>query len=275
MHLALALKERGLKPAVLTRGYGRDEVELMSRRLDSVPVVAGPDRLLSGRRAVEQFGADLLLLDDGFQQWRIRKDLDILAIDAATPFGNGHLIPRGTLREPKGEAGRADWIVVTKAHRKPEERTALEEELRRVSPGVPILNADYRPVGLMGWPSGKSVSLDALEGERICTLAGIARPESFEETVKRLGAELVLKVRVRDHHPYTVGELLRIFSRCQRHRIRRIVTTAKDAVRLPGRLVDLLGVDLKGMELWVLEIALEFESDESELLDRIGSLRAG
>ncbi len=284
MHLALALKKRGFKPAVLTRGYGGDEVELMRRRLDSIPVVAGPDRFASGRRAVEQFGADLLLLDDGFQQWRIAKDLDILAIDATAPFGNGRLIPRGTLREPKEEAARADWIVVTKANRKLQEWTALEEELRRIHPGVAILKADHRPVGLAGWPSGRSVSLDLLKGERICTLAGIARPDSFEETVKRLGAEVILKVRVRDHHPYTVAELLRIFGRCRRHRIRRIVTTAKDAVRFPSALADQLGADLKGMapppfgggvELWVLEIALEFESDESELLDRIGSLRAG
>ena len=296
IQLAKGLKAKGYSPAVLTRGYGWDEAKLLADRLSPIPVVVGPDRVASGRRAARDLGADLLLLDDGYQQWRLKKDLEILTVDAGAPFGNGHLIPRGSLREPIPCAARADLIVVTRADLNPGEVKDLKERIRKVSPKAPIFLARYQPTRITKWPSGQELPWSRLQGEPICTLAGIADPKQFETTVERLGAEIGLKIRVQDHHPYSIHEMVRIFARCQQHRIRRIVTTAKDAVRIPGGVGERLGdglrsgvaglgagvagpeagvAGLREVELLVLDVSLAFEPDESELLHRIDSVLAG
>ncbi len=272
MQLAKVFQQRGRTPAVLTRGYGKDEAQLLTERLTPIPVLIEPDRVVSGKRAVREFGADLLLLDDGYQQWRLKKNLEILLVDATAPFGNGHLLPWGTLREPQTAARRADLIVVTKSELNPHGLKQVEEQLRSVNETAPIFFARYKPVGLWRWPSGKEIPLEKMQGQGICSLAGIARPESFEATLKSLGARVALKYRVGDHHAYTTGEMIRLFTRCQKNEIRRIVTTAKDAVRIPKLLVETVGPDLKGLELLVLEVVLEFEPDEGELLHRIDTL---
>jgi len=272
MQLAKNLREQGRMPAVLIRGYGRDEARLLTDRLTPIPVLVNPDRVASGNRAVREFGANLLLLDDGYQQWRLQKDLEILLVHATAPFGNGHLLPWGNLREPRAAAARAGLIVVTKADLNPLGVREAEQHLRRFNKTAPIFFAQYKPAGLWGWPSGKAFSLEKINGQGICTLAGIAHPESFETLLESLGARIAMKVRVADHHPYTTGEMIRLFTRCQRHGIRRIVTTAKDAVRIPKLLTETAGPDLKGLELLVLEVLLEFKPDEGELFHRIDTL---
>ncbi len=275
MRLARGLEQMGRHVAVLTRGYGGDEARLMAQRLAPIPVVVGADRIASGVRAVQEHHADLLLLDDGYQQWRLKKDVEILMVDAHAPFGNGHLIPRGTLRESMGAAGRANLIVIKRTILDSKKDIEAEQAVRRVNPEAPIFFARYRPVGLTQWPSETKVALKSLEGIGVATMAGIAQPEQFEKMVSGLGADVALKYRVRDHHPYSVGELTQWLIGCQRQGIHRVVTTAKDAVRIPKSLAETLGTDLREMELLVLDVALEFEPDESELLHRIDSLLAG
>ena len=279
IQLAKALEKKGHRVAVLTRGYGRDEAKLLKERLDPIPVLVDPDRVASGQKAVKEFRADLLLLDDGYQQWRLKKDVEILMVDATAPFGNGHLIPKGSLREPGEAAVRADLIVMTRADRNPGKLKWIEAQLRKANPTAPVFLAHYRPVGLSSWPQRaapkkKLLSVGGLKGKKVCTVAGIAGPEQFEATVESLGATVALKYRVGDHHPYTTSDMIKMISRCQRHGIRRIVTTAKDAVRFPHLLVKAIGPELKGMEFLVLEVDLEFEPDESQLLHRIDSLLA-
>jgi tetraacyldisaccharide 4'-kinase len=258
--------------AVLTRGYGGDEASLLAEKLKPVPVLVDPDRVASGQKAVKSFGADLLLLDDGYQQWRLKKDLDILMVDASAPFGNRHLIPRGTLREPVSAAARAGLIVIKDGGVTPQQLAKAEAEVRAANNKAPLFIARYKPSHLTVWPSGKEVPLSELKKRRICSLAGIARPEQFEHTLDKLGAQFGLKYREGDHHPYSAGELMRILSRAQRHGIKTVVTTAKDAVKFPSLLVETLGPQLKGMEILVLEVSLEFKPDESQLLHRIDTL---
>lgn len=273
--LAQALTRRGWKVAVLTRGYGQDETHLLTERLDPIPVLVGPDRVEMGNRALGVMGRNLLLLDDGYQQWRLKKDVDILTVDGRHPFGNGHLIPRGSLREPIAEAARADLIVVKRSGQEAPALQALEEQLRALHPKAGLFLMDCPPQGLWSWPSKKPVPLEQLRGERVCTVAGIAHPRQFEATVGSLGARFGMKIRVADHHPYTAGEWVRFLERCRRHRIRRVVTTAKDAVRIPPLLVEAVGRDFKGVEILVLEIGVRLEPSESEFLHRIDSLLAG
>ncbi len=272
LHLAKVFSGMGRRVAVLTRGYGGDEEKLLSGRLAPIPVLVNPDRIASGQKAVREFGADLVLLDDGYQQWRLKKDVEILMVNAEAPFGNGHLIPRGTLREPSAAAGRADIIVIKAETGSLDLARQAEEQIRLHNKTAPVFVAVYKPVSLSAWPLGEKVPLKVIKKSTICSLAGIAKPEQFETELKRLGAEIALRCRVGDHHPYSAGELIRIFSRCRRHGINRLVTTAKDAVRFPALLTKTLGADLKGMEILVLEVDLEFEPDESQLLHRINSL---
>ena len=274
MYFARVFEARGRSVAVLTRGYGRDEVQLMTERLKPIPVVVGPDRLKSGLQAIREYGADLLLLDDGYQQWRIHKDLEILAADAAAPFDNGHLIPRGTLREPKEAAGRADLIILKKGNAGREAWVEGERQIRRFNSRAPLFWMGYRPVGLWSWPFQKTESLEFLKGRKVATMAGLADPGHFEETVRCLGAEVEHRVRVRDHHRYTTAEMIRILSRCLQQGIHTLITTAKDAVRIPKQFLEAAGPDLRGVELFVLEVVPEFEPNESQLLHRIDSLLA-
>ncbi|MBI3322054.1 MAG: tetraacyldisaccharide 4'-kinase [Candidatus Omnitrophica bacterium] len=273
--LAQALRKQGYRVAVLTRGYGGDEQQVLAHRLPEVPVFVGPDRVASGTRAVREAGANLLLLDDGYQQWRLEKDVEILTVDAARPFGNGHLIPRGSLREPPESAARADVIVLKAAGCTPEQVEQARKQVRARNPEGPVFVMDYRPASLWSWPGGEPMPLSRLKGRKVCTLAGIGLPRGFEALVGETGAKAVLRCRFRDHHAYTAGEMIRMFLRCKRHDVQSIVTTAKDAVRLPRMLSDATGPDLKGMEILVLEIEPEFEPNESELLHRIGSLLVG
>ena len=273
IYLARALQEQGRRVAVLTRGYGGDESKLMAERLAPIPVLVDPDRVASGLKAVREHGADLLLLDDGYQQWRLRKDVEILAADSIAPFGNGHLIPRGTLREPPAAAVRADLIVL-KNRSDAQQADRAKGQLQRVNPAAPVFLMNYETDGLWRWPDKKQVSPSSLKGKKVCTLAGIADPKQFEAAVRELGAEVSLKYHVRDHHAYTAGELIRLLSRCHRHKIRTVVTTAKDAVRIPRIFEETVGPDLRETEFWVLEIKPRFEPNESELLHRISTLLA-
>lgn len=275
MHLARLLESKGRRVAVLTRGYGGDEASLLIERLEPIPVLVHPDRVATGDRAVRELGADVLLMDDGYQQWRVRKDLEILMVDGAAPFGNGHLIPRGTLREPVREAARAGVIVVKDSGIPPEARKLLERQLRVHNAKAPILFMRYRPSALWRWNSGEPVPLESLRGRKVSTLAGIGQPSSFEAAIAAQGGKVVLRYRFRDHHPYTAGELIRILNRCRRHEVGTLVTTAKDAVRLPKLLLQSVGQDLRGMDVLVLEITPFFEPNESELHHRIDSVLAG
>ncbi len=275
IQLAKNLQARGRRVAVLTRGYGKDEPRLLAERLDPIPVLVGADRVVTGIKAVKQFGADLLLLDDGYQQWRLKKDVEILMVDATHPFGNGFLIPRGSLREPVHAAARADLIVLTRVDLNPDGLQELKSRLRSLNPTAPIFCAHYRPVELARWPkdsAGGPVSFKELKGKTVCTLSGIAGPKQFEASVQALGAKIAFTYRVGDHHPYTTAGMIKLMNRCQRHGIKKIVTTAKDAARFPNLLVKAVGPELRGLEFLVLEVVLEFEPNESELLHRIDSL---
>ena len=267
IHLARALERRGHRVAVLTRGYGGDESRLMAEQLAPIPVLVGSDRVLNGQRAIQEHGADLLLLDDGYQQWRLKKNVEILTADAAAPFGNGHLIPRGTLREPPEAAARADLIVVKGPRSDP-----AVARIKRLNARAPLFFMSYEPKELWRWPGREEVAFSSLKGKRVCTLAGIADPAQFEAGVEAMGAQPALRYRVRDHHSYTAGELIRMLTRCRRHGILKVITTAKDAVRIPKLFEETVGRNLKETEILVLEITPRFEPNEAELLHRIGTV---
>lgn len=218
--LAEFLKKKGRRPAVITRGYGGsgDEPGLISARLPDVPVIADPDRARAGRRAVET-GADCLIMDDGFQHFRLHRDLDLVCVDAMRPFADDACLPAGTLREPVAGLTRAGVIFLTKVDFIPDERRRdWAVFFATVAPGVPVVPVSY---GLGG----------DFRGKRVLALSGLARPESFEEALRRQGAD-VAALRYADHHVFTPAERAEASKRAEAEG-RTVVVTEKDRRRLP------------------------------------------
>jgi tetraacyldisaccharide 4'-kinase len=188
-------------------------------------VVIGHDRYEAGRVAERELHPDLFLLDDGFQHLRLQRDLNILLLDGRNPFGNGLTLPAGLLREPRSALGRADLVVLTRC-------AAAGVPPAGLPPGVPILRAGHRLVGVIPLPGGACRPFSELSGERVLAFAGIADPSGFFEALTSEGVDVVWTRAFPDHAGYgeaAIDELCRlrddVGATC-------LVTTAKDAVKL-------------------------------------------
>ncbi len=237
--LCALAKAHGRRPGVLARGYGRapgalrnDEGELLQRRLPWLLQQQDPDRVAAGRRLVQD-GADYVVLDDGLQHRRLHRDRDVVCLDATLPFGNGHCLPAGDLREFRSGLRRADVVLLTRAGSlSPEQlRARVERVLALAGKDLPVHATEHAPTHLAAMPSGESVPLEQLRGRRVVLLSGIARPQSFRATVEELGAEVVHELRHRDHHRFTAAEVAAAVAAAKAADA-WLVTTEKDDARL-------------------------------------------
>jgi tetraacyldisaccharide 4'-kinase len=249
--------DNGYRAAVLSRGYGGnyrtkvlvlsdmenitagpatagDEPCLIARRLRSVPVIISRNRYLAGLKAHEDFGTDFFILDDGFQHLMLKRDLNLLLIDASEkPFGNGHLLPWGPLREPVRQAKRADAVIFTRSgSRAP--GYGVENRPRRIVQGKALFRAEHIPEKVVFPIKGTDNSPAFLQGKRVIAFAGIARPKAFEDTLIKLGADLLSFSEFRDHHPYSRHELDALMAEKEKRGAEFLITTEKDWVRLEG-----------------------------------------
>lgn len=258
------LASAGCKPAILTRGYkscdgASDEADLL-RTLTSAPVIVNGDRIAGAETAVAG-GADVLVMDDGFGHLRLRRDMDIVLIDATQPFGYDRCLPRGLLREPLWALRDADAIVITRSDAVyPGLLEAMQSRLHRIAPRASQHTAVHRPrhfIDDMGAPQ----PLDALAGKSICAFCGIGNPESFFRTLQRLGAGPAERIVLDDHvhyTPQTIDSLRLASEKCSAD---VFVTTQKDHVKLTD-------VSL-GRGVWQLVVAIEFTDGGEELRDEI------
>jgi tetraacyldisaccharide 4'-kinase len=208
-----------------------DEPYMLASNLRDVIVLVDKDRVKSGRYAIEKFGCDTLLLDDGFQYWRLRgRRHDVVLIDRQQPFGNGHLFPRGTLREPHSHLARAHTIFITKSDGNTRE---LRQRIGRLNATAAIIECVHQPMYFEDVFTGERKGLNLLAGKKVASLSGIAQPHSFEESLTKLGGELVYSKRFADHHRFTQQEILNAINRSKKRLADIIVTTQKDAVRFP------------------------------------------
>lgn len=219
------------KSLLLDSEMAGDEPHMLASNLKDVVVLVDKDRVKSGRYAIEQFGCDTLLLDDGFQYWDLRgRRHDVVLIDRQQPFGNEHLLPRGTLREPPSHLARAHTIFITKSDG---QTTELRRRLAALNPTAAIIECVHHPMYLQDVFTGERLALDFIKGRKVGSFSGIAQPESFEQSLVQLGAELVYAKRFADHHRFSQQEILNAINRGKKRQAELIVTTQKDAVRFP------------------------------------------
>jgi tetraacyldisaccharide 4'-kinase len=254
--LAAWLGDRGLRVAVLTRGYGGtrglagaavvslggpapdvravgDEALLL--RPAAGGVVVGKDRVSSARFARDTLHADVIVMDDSLQYRRLRKDLEVVLIDATRPFGNGLLLPLGILREPCGALRRANLVVLSRADEVAEaDLGSIEARVRESGYRGEIVRAAHRPSRLNRFPEGEARSLESLRGQSVIAFCGIGNPASFRHALGRLGANVLRLAVYPDHYRFTSQDLRHLGSLASREQADLLVTTEKDAVRIPG-----------------------------------------
>jgi tetraacyldisaccharide 4'-kinase len=219
---------------LLDSRFAGDEPYMLARSLRDVPVVVDKDRVRAAHHAVRELGADALILDDGMQYLTLGRRVEIVLVDCQAPFGNRHLLPRGTLREPPINLRRARYIFLTKSDGKPQD--ALVEELRQFNRTADIIETTHSALYLQNlYDEEDRRPLNFLKGKYIGAISGIARPESFEDKLTALGAELMITKRFADHHRFSDEELRDFMSRAVRRDLDLIITTEKDSVRFPYR----------------------------------------
>lgn len=235
--------------ALRVRG-ANDEKLVLDQLCPGVPQWLNPDRIDSAKRAVVA-GCNLLILDDAFQHRRIHRDLDLALIDATNPWGYGHCLPRGLLREPLANIARADLVIVTRADLvSAEELTAIRAELVRHQHVGTVVELAFRPTQLRN-SAGTTRPLSELTGQRAFGFCGIGNPASFEQTVRALDVDLVGFEAFPDHHRYSSADLERLSERAASARADLLLTTHKDLVKIPA-------LELRGCPLWALQIGPEF-----------------
>ena len=288
--LAAALRDAGRRVAVLSRGYkgrtslwqrwfGRriaykpkvvsagtdvllaaaeagDEPYMLARNLPGVVVIADPNRSKAGLYAIRHFNVDALVLDDGFQHLRLARRFDFVAIDSTNPFGNGRLLPRGTLREPPSSLRRASCFVLTKTAGR--DVSALRETLRGINPDAYVIETTHEPLHLQDAFNGTQHSLEALQGARVMALSAIAHPQTFEEALGQLGAEVVRSRRFLDHHRFTALEIAHVIDEARKQGASFVVTTEKDAVRLPPLGIDTIPLVFLRINVKIVRGATDF-----------------
>jgi tetraacyldisaccharide 4'-kinase len=219
--------------------------------------------------AVEELDSEVLVLDDGFQHRRLRRDLDLVLLDATCPWGYGYLFPRGLLREPSASLRRAHMILLTRCDQVPAESVAqLRMEVERWAPAVPIAETTHQPAAWVN-ASGQATTLASLRDRPAAAFCGLGNPDAFRRTLEQLGMKVIAWRTFPDHHAYSREDIesLRDWAREQAANT-VVVTTQKDLVKIRlDRLAD--------KEQWALRIQLEVRSGQEELERQLSSLVIG
>jgi len=261
----LLLREDSTPPRVVSDGRNLlldsdtagDEPYMLASNLKDVVVLVDKNRVKSGRYAIEHYGCDTLLLDDGFQYWRLAgRRQDVVLVDCQQPFGNEHLFPRGTLREPPSHLARANVIFITKSDGKTE---VLRERINRYNSAAGIIECIHAPLYFEDVFTGERKELDFVRALRLASLSGIAQPESFEQSLVKLCRELVYSKPFADHHRFTQQEILNAINRSKRRQAEVIITTQKDAVRFPKLDRRDLPIYFMRVEIKILSGAEDFD----------------
>lgn len=260
MFLANEMRRRGRSVAVLSRGYKRksskawdcvsdgesvrlgvseagDEPWLMASRLKGIPVYVGANRYQTAVEILKRHPVDMLLLDDGFQHWRLDRNFDFVTFDATTLKEGVRLLPYGKFREPLEHLKRSNCLILTRTDQLNDlEQEKLRRKLHLIHPVAPLIEANYRPQHLLHIPSGQKMSLDHLSGQRVSAFVGIGNPDSFRRSAEAFSQVVDFKVYL-DHYFYSAKTIDRLLKGAEKRNVDLVLTTEKDAVRIPREIL--------------------------------------
>jgi tetraacyldisaccharide 4'-kinase len=270
--------------AILTRGYKTpagdglrhrqgpllDEPAILAESCPDAKVVVNPDRVAGAAEAVG-FGAEVLIMDDGFQHRRLARDLDIVAIDATMPFGFGKMLPAGLLREPIAALKRADAVVITRSDQVADAELAkIEKTIRHIKANIAIARSIHAPLCAID-SDANEISIEKLKGKKIFAFCGIGNPDTFFNTITNLGANILGSRIFDDHHHYTDSCLAEISKQAERVGAELAMTTQKDWTKWPQpsrRLAPILATE-KRPAFAYLAVEIRFQAGEDKLTDLI------
>jgi tetraacyldisaccharide 4'-kinase len=272
--LANWLVAEGYRPGLLSRGYrslaqegsaetpaGNDEKMVLDRLCPNVPHLQQRDRVASGQRLVQEFGCNVLILDDGFQHRRLHRDLDVVLIDALQPWGFNHVLPRGLLREIKSGLRRADLIVITRVDQcTAAERQTIKAELQRIRGTPDCVEIAFAPTRLVGL-DGSVQPMNWAANKPGLAFCGIGNPDGFRRTLTTIGTAAELKV-FPDHHHYQAADLDTLTERARAVSAEVVLTTLKDLVKIHHD-------SWTGPPLYAVEIGVQFLSGQELMIERL------
>ncbi len=263
------------KISVITRGYKRrrkelevvnhqkhyievgDEAYLLKRNLNSIPIIVEKDRVKACLSAKRMFSSDIVILDDGFQYRRLKKDLNIVVVDALFPFSNGYFLPAGLLRDEPSSLKRADLLILTHTDQVcREEKELLKTKLLKIK-DFPIIETIHKPLYFINFITNEKRTLSWINKKDVFGLCSIGNPKSFERTLKTLGANIVELVKFSDHHRYTKKDLAHLEDKL-------VVSTEKDSIRFPVP-----------YPFWILKVEIEITKGKGTLENYLNRLLQG
>lgn len=291
--LARYIQKLGYKVAILNRGYrakwkgdvgivsdgnkvfmsadeAGDEAYLLARSLPDIPVLIGTDRTITGKYAIDNFGVDVVILDDGYQHWQLKRDLNILLVDAINIFGNGHMLPRGTLREPLSHLDRADICLLTKVDQAAKGAcNEIKQTLQKYNDHALIVESTHKPLcfieigNLFNREIRKVLPVNMMKGHRVIAMSAIGNPASFEQTLSDIGAVITESLRFPDHHDYTAAEIIEVMKQAEEQGAEAIIVTDKDAVKIPEELLK----QERPIPIYIISIEVTFIDKPKEMFD--------
>jgi len=289
--LARMLQQNGFKCAVISRGFGGknpqpvnivsdgnsvllgaesagDEPLLIARSLPGIPIITGAKRKFTGRTAIDRFGSDVLICDDAFQHRQIIRDIDIVLLDAEKPLGNGYLLPRGPLREPKDSLQRADCIILTRS----EGTEPLHPNVAGIvsKAGIPVFRAVHQFKELIRPGGNHLTEQNVLKGKKVCAFCGIAQPASFKKLLIEAGSEVISFMEFPDHYSYDRKDLEALKNHFLKFHADYWITTEKDAMRLEAHPEFLKTVCILRVEMEIKPSEPSFEDFILKRLKAVG-----
>lgn len=260
------------KKIYMTAYEAGDEAFLMAKQLPGIPVVLGRNAplqvsMLSTNSRLKSLSS-MMATSIG----QLHRDLDVVLVDTLNMFGNGSILPRGTLREPLKNLSRADLFLLTKCDQSsPISRATLCDQLHRYKPNAPIVESIHKPcafIEIADWyknDGSKALPLEALKGQEVMVFSAIGNPSSFEQTMAGEGLQIAEAIRYPDHHDYGMVEMQYIMERAISKRVTALVTTGKDAVKIPTEFIYLH----REVPLYVLDMEIQITSGEEAFVKTI------
>jgi tetraacyldisaccharide 4'-kinase len=256
------------KISFVCRSYNKDEMNLLQLRYPKLKVLAGKSKVDLAKKAVRLFDPDIILVDDGYQHWKLDRDLDIVAIDAHSAFGNGYLLPRGTLREPINHLRRADVFFITKVDLA-DRIDLLKQRLKAINPHAAVIESIHKATALYDVKNSQNMEIYNLKNKKVVSFCGIGSPYSFRSTLENLEVDLVDFITYLDHHEYKKEDISKIKQIARQKQAEAVITTEKDWMRLNSDLIKAISDEIS---FYILKIDIDILSGRQALNDTLSNI---